>query len=77
MDLPLKDPVEFKLFDLGLATGFGLLHLLLHGFFPRKRANLFFRLFAFSAGGAHLNSRLRRYITALLRRVRQHSLAES
>ncbi|MEO6333566.1 MAG: SpoIIE family protein phosphatase [Pyrinomonadaceae bacterium] len=50
MDLPLKNPVEFKLFDIGLAAAFGLLHLLLYAFFPRKRANLFFSLFAFAAG---------------------------
>ncbi len=49
MELPFKDPVEFKLFDIGLATAFGLLHLLLYAFFPRKRANLFFSLFAFGA----------------------------
>lgn len=48
-ELPLKTAAEIAAFDFGLTAAFGLLHLLLYLFYPRRRANLFFSLFAFSA----------------------------
>ncbi len=44
----LKADGGINIFDAGIASAFGLLHLLLFLFYPRKRANLFFSLFAIS-----------------------------
>lgn len=37
-----------SIFDVGVASAFALLHLLLFPFYPRQGANLFFSLFAAS-----------------------------
>ncbi|PYS99488.1 MAG: hypothetical protein DMF63_11560 [Acidobacteria bacterium] len=58
MDFPLKDPIEFKLFDIGLAIAFAFLHLLLYLFFPRIRANLYFSIFAFAGATRFLTADL-------------------
>lgn len=42
----LKAEGLFSILDIGVAAAFGVLHLLLYLFYPAKRANLYFSLFA-------------------------------